>query len=650
MKKMNKFAAVLMAIAMMFSLASVAMAEGGAGNDGTITIDHNHAGHIYQAWQIFTGDLTSATSDKLTNIQWGANISDDGKIALSTKYLTVPSTVTGDTGIANWRKASERANEIAQILSTYDSDSAQAKEFARLVGTLNDAGDGFKYLKDTPVSVGKQGEAPMIYYKATGVAYGYYVVTDKPGTQTNESSSYSAYQLMVVGTGVSNGKVGSPVMEKKVYDLDDSTGLSDSTGHSAYWGDTADHDVGDNVGFRLSATMPSNLNQYDTYKLVFHDSMSQGLTLNSDSFEVWVGERGTIGAKQVDISCFDVDTTDTYKVDASDSTHVVYTDGSAFSLTIDDAKALKEQGKTTDPALSVTASSSIYVYYTAKLNSDAVVGLVDGNPNKAYLQYSNNPNLTENPTLGKTPEDEVVVYTYNIVINKTDGTNPLAGADFDLEKFYADDHFTFVSYDETTKVVQFNFTNGDSTELVSGTLQLLPGETTYEHATVSLGSGLNFDYYVNHTMANRGFVGHWAKVTSKDTVTAETTTFKWNKVDDGFYRLSETKTPAGHNTIDGKLYFHVKSTHGQAGASVIATYGGDRTNISYLSGTNHTMTLVAGAADNFANLTGTVVNGAGQTLPSTGGIGTTIFYVVGGILAVGAAILLITKKRMDIEK
>lgn len=43
----------------------------------------------------------------------------------------------------------------------------------------------------------------------------------------------------------------------------------------------------------------------------------------------------------------------------------------------------------------------------------------------------------------------------------------------------------------------------------------------------------------------------------------------------------------------------------------------------------------------------TIANNKGSNLPSTGGMGTTIFYVVGSILVLGAAILLITKKRMS---
>jgi LPXTG-motif cell wall-anchored protein len=46
-------------------------------------------------------------------------------------------------------------------------------------------------------------------------------------------------------------------------------------------------------------------------------------------------------------------------------------------------------------------------------------------------------------------------------------------------------------------------------------------------------------------------------------------------------------------------------------------------------------------------LNGEVENKSGIELPETGGIGTTIFYIVGGLLAVAAVVLLVTKKRMN---
>ena len=51
-----------------------------------------------------------------------------------------------------------------------------------------------------------------------------------------------------------------------------------------------------------------------------------------------------------------------------------------------------------------------------------------------------------------------------------------------------------------------------------------------------------------------------------------------------------------------------------------------------------------------SDLSTIVINKPGVTLPSTGGMGTTVFYAVGGILVVAAAVLLITKKRMSAEK
>ncbi|WP_455529630.1 LPXTG cell wall anchor domain-containing protein [Ruminococcus sp.] len=45
-----------------------------------------------------------------------------------------------------------------------------------------------------------------------------------------------------------------------------------------------------------------------------------------------------------------------------------------------------------------------------------------------------------------------------------------------------------------------------------------------------------------------------------------------------------------------------------------------------------------------------VVNNVGTTLPSTGGIGTKLFYIIGGMLVAGSVILLVTKKRMNIKE
>lgn len=108
-----------------------------------------------------------------------------------------------------------------------------------------------------------------------------------------------------------------------------------------------------------------------------------------------------------------------------------------------------------------------------------------------------------------------------------------------------------------------------------------------------------------------------------------------NRLDAGTYYLKETQAPTGYNPLTSPI--EIKIEHGtmnESNASATITY------------------KQQGTADTATNITSTenrveVENKTGTTLPSTGGIGTTIFYVIGGGLMVAAAVLLITKKRME---
>ena len=130
----------------------------------------------------------------------------------------------------------------------------------------------------------------------------------------------------------------------------------------------------------------------------------------------------------------------------------------------------------------------------------------------------------------------------------------------------------------------------------------------------------------------------------------EGTTFTFNGLDDGDYILRETKTPAEYNTMKD-ITFTVTATH------EIQWTEGARTDIlTDLTGNaasgEITFSKVSEKIDEEtdsanAGLSTTVINKKGSSLPSTGGIGTTIFYVVGGILMAGAAVLLITKRRAE---
>lgn len=97
---------------------------------------------------------------------------------------------------------------------------------------------------------------------------------------------------------------------------------------------------------------------------------------------------------------------------------------------------------------------------------------------------------------------------------------------------------------------------------------------------------------------------------------------KFEGLDSGTYTLEEVEAPKGYNKLDSAISFTIK---GVAGA--------DKGQVSY--GTDGGTGIIK------------VLNKAGTTLPTTGGIGTTIFYLIGGGLMVAAAVLLIAKKRME---
>lgn len=485
MKYFKKIASLVLALALALVLAVPAMAA----ETYSITINNSATGHTYEAYQIFTGDLSGTT---LSNIVWGSGISEAGQTAL------------GD------------AAAKAETLKTEADAKAFAKEVAPYLTTV--AGSANTVTNGT--------------YVISGLTAGYYLVKDQDGSLTGDADSYTEYIVKVVSDTTANPKSSVPTVEKKVKDINDSTDDA-MTG----WQDSADHDIGDSVPFQLKATLADNVSAYTTYKVVFHDTLSKGLTYNNDA-KVYIDGKETDG--------FTV-------------TSTVNADGTTtLTISCDDVKALGAGN-----------SAVITVEYTATLNSNAVLGSA-GNPNEVYLEYSNNPNKSEagNNETGNTPEDKVIVFTYKVIVNKVDSDNkPLTGAEFTLEKYNK----------ETDK---------------------------------------------------------WEAITAVKN--DEGTTFTFSGLDDGNYRLTETTTPAGYNTID-PIEFTITAEH---------EVRSDNPALTSLSGnaTTGEITFTSDTAE--GSLSTNVVNKAGSTLPETGGIGTTIFYVLGAVLVVGAGVVLVTKKRM----
>ena len=123
----------------------------------------------------------------------------------------------------------------------------------------------------------------------------------------------------------------------------------------------------------------------------------------------------------------------------------------------------------------------------------------------------------------------------------------------------------------------------------------------------------------------------------------------------GKYTITELVAPDGYNLLQEPIYIEIElaitddlDTEGNPVVVWNAYYlDKDGNRLTDDAGEVKKVSLVDGSGNIF-NLE--VVNNSGATLPSTGGIGTTIFYILGGILVVGAGIMLVVKKRMSSEK
>ncbi|WP_423215060.1 isopeptide-forming domain-containing fimbrial protein [Streptococcus equinus] len=141
-------------------------------------------------------------------------------------------------------------------------------------------------------------------------------------------------------------------------------------------------------------------------------------------------------------------------------------------------------------------------------------------------------------------------------------------------------------------------------------------------------------------LAGAGFTLYKDGKEFKKLPAGEATTFEFKGLDAGNYKLEESTTPDGYNTIK-PIEFTINAKYDPEA---------DDPQLTELSGdvTSGVAKFDANKAD--GSLKADIVNRKGSLLPSTGGMGTTILYVIGSILVLVAAVLLITKKRMDSAK
>lgn len=430
------------------------------------------------------------------------------------------------------------------------------------------------------------------------------VLTAATGSDTDKLdviSSYVNLKSPAVGTITNGNALTVPGGYYLIKDVDNSLEADSNDSYTLYI-----VEVVNNVTIEPKADVPV----FEKKVQDINDSTETTASSWQDSADHDIGDhvsfqlKATLPSRLLDYSVYKVVFTDTLsKGFTYDDNAVVKIDDTVVTgnFTITPGTYNGETGTTitfscTDimaiPTITLNNSSVITIEYTATLKDNAVLGS-DGNPNEAKLEYSNNPNYTgegENSPTGETPKDTVIVFTYETIVNKVT-KNP----DYDSEA---------------------------------------PGSQQYIPLT---GAAFTLEKYDKATDA-------WKALTTVEN--EDGTTFTFTGLDDGLYRLTETTTPTGYNTID-PIYFTITAEHAtESDNPTLTSLTASQTDES---GANLTSGLVATFTPVLSDgsVSTDIVNNQGSTLPETGGMGTTIFYVVGGLLVVGAVVLLITKKRMS---
>lgn len=532
-KAIKKLLAALLAVAMVCAMAIPAFAY----NPGETKEDLNTK-HDYGAFQIFEG-VISKDNETLSDVNWGQNITEPDIFLANLK---------NDPTIGEKFETAATAQDVLAVISKWHDSDDNSIAFARVVChyLYPDAN-----ANPTPVATDHTGGINI-------PKSGYYLIVD---TSTfSDDDFYHAYNsfflLNVPQTPyvvLVNHKVVKPTVEKEVYDNND-------IGSTGGWGSSADHAINEPFQFRLIAKLPASENNgraydyYDKYSVIFHDTLSEGITYDGPDSVVIKSNGNTYNI--TDSSKYTIDTTD---LESQNS----------FVVNIDVKACAKDAG------FDLNNGATITVTYTAHLNDKAYVNTAGGstsNINKVYLTYSNNPK--DESSIGKTPESTpVYVYTYQLNNTKHQDTEKgpaLEGACFRL---YSDEACT-------------------------------------DQSEVQLYQKDGFYYPIKDVFGKEAV----------EMKSAANGTFNVKGLDAGTYYLKEITPPDGYSACK-VIPVTIKADHSR----------NDQVNLEGSNLTNDIVNIKAG----------------GITLPSTGGIGTTIFYVVGGGLMVAAIVLLVTKKRME---
>ena len=605
--------------------------------------------HVYKVYQIFTGTLDN--EGKLSDIKYGTNYKGTG-------------TGTDAEAVAEAKALGEATGtDVARDFATklQNGSTTDGEITGNAVATLN---------KDNG-------------FKETGLADGYYLVVDDTTVAlTAEGDTYSRFIVQVSGDTVIAPKKSTVEEDKKITaDEHDADPNTEGTGEDISEDNKADDvSIGEKVTYTIDASIPLSASDYDKFFFVINDTLSKGLTLQPETITVYHDE-----IKDANKLIADTDYTLFLK---GDQTHPT-TGNHSFEVAIKNAED--------------RAGQTIYVVYQAELNEEAEIGEIP-NTNKTTVTYSNNPEHdydgeddnndgkpddTTKDIYGETPERETRTFTSSIQVLKVDENSaPLQGAAFTIsgvsvktvlvttDVFTEDANGTYYKLKDGTYTTTAP-SDEDTYESVGKTDRSVQGGYVsdgnggYRVATYDELKDTKIEKFVKVTATADQYESTEKKYKKETKTTAEETSqnitteayvdehgiVRFDGLGSGTYTITETKIPAGYNGIPAftvtigfdKTDADYDTTNDSTDADALVWKA---TSTLAVTSTNATGAITEMDTDNDGKIDTfqiQVENKSGSTLPSTGGMGTTLLYIGGSILVLAAAILLITKRRMNAE-
>ncbi|WP_166542704.1 SpaA isopeptide-forming pilin-related protein [Acutalibacter sp. 1XD8-36] len=355
-------------------------------------------------------------------------------------------------------------------------------------------------------------------------------------------------------------------------------------------------DIGDIVKFEVTAILPDDPewwnekgDYYWSYTCLLEDQVSDGLQQNKDVAVMIDGEK-YVKAGETEGYVGNIQT-------VANTVHVIYDNEKHFAVRFGSEKENGRGGGTLEFLLAHPGAEVTLTYSATVIQKAAQTPNEFNNVKLQYREY------------GNYIEDEVYIYDFTIVVDKYDSSNheQLSGAKFALRNSEGDYYWTDGKSDGSYHV-------GDRVEWIKADFD--PGTGEFSNYGEKPPSVWTTDH--NNWKGNLTFGG----------------------INIGKYELIEVAAPKDYNKLEKPIGIEIKVNDDKDEAQVkfIAIVDGKVVDIS-ANGIPW--------ADDWKplNFTVGVANSKGTILPSTGGMGTTLFYIGGGVLVIGAASFILFRKR-----